>query len=364
LSGSSEREELNTLLLRMVHFLATRRHFVFTAAVHDVHLVGPHAPRRAGRVHGRVAATHHGNALSQIHGGLLAREVESLHQIYAGEKLVCAAHAVEVLTGDIHEHGRARTGCQEDGAVIIGQKFVDGDGTAHQRVQGKLHAHGAQFRDFFLHDGLRQAELGDAVNQHAARLVERFKNCNRMPQLREMTRRRETRRPRPDNRHLASGRLHLHAFNGQRIAPLEIRHEPLQRADRHRLALLAHHAHAFALVLLRTNTPANAGQAVRRADALDGAGEIALGNLADEPGDVDGNRAAFHAQRALALNAAVRLGPGRLLVEPDGHFFKTLGAVMGVQRRHLMALNLQAFGYVHGNIYDSLDSWSAPAAGF
>src|SRR6185503_8599944 len=69
-------------------------------------------------------------------------------------------------------------------------------------------------------------------------------------------------------------------------------HESLQRADGHRLALLAADAESLALRLLGTDPPGHAGQRVVAEQRIRRARQVALGQALDEAGDVDAYRAA------------------------------------------------------------------------
>ena len=125
-----------------------------SAAVHHVHL-GAQPLGAAGGVHGHVAAADHGHGLAlQVHDGRVAVLAVGLHQVDTGQELVGGIDALQVLAGDIHEHGQARAGTDEHRlkAVLLHQ-LVDGDGAAHHGVRLHLDAHGLQSVHFLLDDG-------------------------------------------------------------------------------------------------------------------------------------------------------------------------------------------------------------------
>ena len=155
----------------MVHFLGTRRHLVAAAAVHHGH-VGAQALRRARGVHGHVAAAHHHALLAGVHRRLVLGEQIRLHEVHAGQQLACHRHAVEALALDAQVAGQARARAHEHGVeAAVLHELIDVVQLAHQRVHLERHALVAQLRHLALHEVLRQAELGDAVGQHAAHLV-------------------------------------------------------------------------------------------------------------------------------------------------------------------------------------------------
>ena len=155
----------------MVHFLGARRHLVAAAAVHHGH-VGAQALRRARGVHGHIAAAHHHALLAGVHRRLVLGEQIRLHEVHAGQQLACHRHAVETLALDAQVAGQARARAHEHGVeAAVLHELVDVVELAHQRVHLERHALVAQLRHLALHEVLRQAELGDAVGQHAAHLV-------------------------------------------------------------------------------------------------------------------------------------------------------------------------------------------------
>ena len=99
-------------------------------------------------------------------------EAERLHQVDPSEEFVGAVDAVEVLSQDVEEVRQAGARTDEHAVDTAVEQLVDGDGLADEDVQPDVHTHLPQLVDLRPHDLLRQAELRDAVDEHAAGLVE------------------------------------------------------------------------------------------------------------------------------------------------------------------------------------------------
>ena len=95
--------------------------------------------------------------------------------------------------------------------------------------------------------------------------------------------------------------------HGVDVLAVPVGDKALQTADGDRLALHAAHALGLALRLLRTDTAGERGQRVRGGDDLIGRSEIALGDLGNELGDADVDRAAADAGHLRAVETAERL---------------------------------------------------------
>jgi hypothetical protein len=128
-----------------------------------------------------------------------------MHQVDARQEFVRRIDAVQVLAGNAHELRQARAGADEHRVVaFFFHQFVDGDGASHDDVGFKHDAHGAHVIDLLANDLLRQAELGNAIHQHAADLVQRFENVNLVSLLDQIARRGQARRAAADDGYLLS----------------------------------------------------------------------------------------------------------------------------------------------------------------
>ena len=330
-----EQLELHFLLHGVVDLLLTGGDLLHAAAVDDVDLLGAHALGAAGGIHGHVAGANDGDLLVVLDGGVVIVPV-GLHQVDAGQVLVGGVHAQQALAGDAQEPGQTGTGAQEHGLeALVGEQLVHGDGPADDGVGDHLHAQSLQPRHFPGHDGLGQTELGDAVNQHAAGLVEQLVNGDVVAHAGQVARAGQTGGAGAHHRHpvtVAHGLLWLGGLIG--VGGVPVGHEPLQAADAHALALLAPDALALALVLLGADPAAHGGQGVGGGDDLVCLFKFAGGDPVDELGDPDVHRAALHAQRLLALEAASGLVHGHLLGVAQGHLFKVLVAYQRLLLRH------------------------------
>ena len=277
----------------MVDLLAAGGHFRFAPSVDDISLLGAEALGAAGGVHGHIAAADNGGAFPHFNGGIGMRKVISFHQIGAGQKLIGAVYAVEVFSGDLHEIGQTGTAADVDGVeTVIGLQLIQRQHFADDHIALDVHALIFQGFDLFFHQLFGEAELGDAVDQHAAGLVESFKDRHLIAQLDEISGHGETAGAAADDGDFfAVGfRFFRRGFSpGHGV----IGTEPLQTADGHRLALFASDALSFALAFLRADTAADGRQGVGIVNDLIGFIEVAFLHLGDEFGDphIDGTAA-------------------------------------------------------------------------
>ena len=286
----------------MVLLFQTGGHFGLTTAVDDIHVLRAQTHCAAGGVHGHVAAADHRHSLGLDDGGIGFLGV-SLHQVGTGQIFVGGQNALQRLAGDVHEHGQTRAGTDEHGLVAHLEQLVNGQNPADDHVGHDLDALGFQLPDLVGHDGLGQTELGDAVNQHAAGSVQRFKNGDLIALLGKVAGAGQTGRAGTHHGHLdavGDGLL----GHGVDVLPVPVGNEPLQTADGDAFALDAPDALALALALLRADTAGQGGQGVGGCNDLVSGLEIALMHLGDELGDADVDGAALHALGLLAVQAA------------------------------------------------------------
>ena len=232
------------------------------------------------------------------------------HQVDAREVLVGRVDALEVLAGDVEEHRQAGAVGDEDG-VVVGGDLVDGDGAPDDDVALDLHAQMAQVLDLAVDDRLGQTELGDAVAKHAAGVVQGLEDVHLVAHAGQLAGGREAARAGADDGDAEAG-LRGRRRLGRHVLRRPVGHEALQPADGHRLALLAAHADALALDLLRADAAGGGRQRVVHAQDLGRLGEVALGHGLEELGDAHAHRAALHAGLVLAGDAALGLFDGAL----------------------------------------------------
>ena len=313
-----ERLDLDTLVLRVVDLLGASRHLRLGAAIEHHGPCGAEAQRGADRVERGVAAADHGHVLpaAVVDRLVVLGKAVRLHQVHAGEELVGGVDAVQVLARDVEELRQARSGRDEDGVVaLLLHQLVDRDAASDDHVRLEADAHLLQVADFPAHDVLREPKLGDAVDEHAADLVERLEHGDVVALLHQVAGGSErggaaahAGDPLP-----AGGRARRQTELARLRLP--VGDEAFEVADRERAELPAHHAGALALVLLRADAPGDRGQHVVLAHLGCRGAVVPLEHELDELADLDPDRAALLAGRLLALDAAQGFGPGLRRIE-------------------------------------------------
>src|SRR5512135_2369215 len=310
--------ELDPLLLRVVDLLDPGGHLLLRAAVDEVHVLRPHPLRRARRVHRHVTAADDRDVRRLVQRGVGLGEPIRLHQVRTGQVLVRRVDPDKVLPRDVHEVRKSRARADEDGVEpLLLEQFVDGDRLADDRVAFQLRAQFPDVLHLGLHDLLWEAEFGDAVHEHPARLVQRFEDRHVVPDLDEVTRDGQPRGARPDHRDALARRL---PDPGDLDVPgdaLEVGDEPFETPDGHRLPLLPEDARHLALFLLGTDAAAHRGEGVGLLDFSSRLDEFSPRHKVDELGDLDADGAPLHALRVLALDAAGRLQYGEVRGQPE-----------------------------------------------
>ncbi len=274
----------------MVHLFGAGREFGFAAPVDDCRL-GTQSLGGAHGVHRHVAAAHYDYLAARLDGRVVVG-VEGTHQVGAGQEFVGRDHAVEVLARNTHETGQSGARTDENGVEsLLVEQGVDRQGAADDDVGLDGYAQPAQGVDLALHDPrLRQTELGNAVDQHAAHLVQRLEDVHLVARLSQVAGAGQTGRTAADHGDAAAvarGGRHL-GFVFQR----PVAHVALQLADGYRFALDAQDAGPFALRLLRADASADRRQrAVSRDDGRCCCHPAVL-QFADEIGNPDADGAA------------------------------------------------------------------------
>ena len=147
------------------------RHLGFGAAIDQSGRARAEAAGGADGVHGGVAAADYDYvAIAAVVDRLIVfRDLVGAHEIDAGEKFVGGVDAVEVFAGNAEKDGQTRAGGDKDRVVaLVAHQLVERNALADDDVGFELDAHAAEVVDFFFHDRLGQAELGDAVDEDAA----------------------------------------------------------------------------------------------------------------------------------------------------------------------------------------------------
>ena len=333
--------EFDALLLRVVDLLAAGGHFGLAAAVDEVDLLRAEPEGHARGVHRDVAAAEHGDLLPVPEGRVrLAFEIR-LHEVRARQVLVRREDAVQVLALDAHELREACARADEDGveAVLLHQ-VTQLARVADDVVRVDRHADLPKPFDLVLDDGLRETEFGDAVDEHAAALVERLEHRDAVAGLGAVRRAGDGGGTRTDDGDALPGlRGTDERFLGVRLAR-EIGAETLDAADGdglvHALEELAHRAELLALLLLGADTSAHRRKKGGLLDDPERAREVPGGHLREEAGDVDCNGATLHTGLGGALEAARRLTLRHLGRVAEGDFVHVVGADRRILLGHLL----------------------------
>ena len=85
--GVVKGEELDALLLGVLHLFQSGRHLCLAPTISDEHTLGTQALGRAAAVHSGIAATHYHHALRFLDGRSILR-VAGIHEVDARQVLV------------------------------------------------------------------------------------------------------------------------------------------------------------------------------------------------------------------------------------------------------------------------------------
>ena len=266
------------------------------------------------RVHGNVAAAEHHDVLALADRGVVDGEVVRVHEVGAGEVLVGAVHAGQVLARNLEEAGETGAHSEVQGVkALLIEELVGVEQAAGDGVVLEVHAELLQAVDLALDDLLGQAELGDAVGQHAAASEEGLEHGDVEALTGELAGAGDAGGAGAHDGDLLTVLGLAHRSAADLIG--HVAHHALELTDGHGLALAAEDALALTLVLLRAHAATDGGQQVVALDGLERPGPVLVADLGDEAGDVHADGAALHAQGLLAVEATVGLGDGVFLGE-------------------------------------------------
>ena len=182
--------------------------------------------------------------------------------------------------------------------------LLDGEQASDQRVAFEPDAKLAQVGDFRVDHGVGQAEVRNAVAQHAAGQVERFIHRDVAAGLRHVGGAGHAGGAGADDADAEAVGVDVRLL-APALGDGSVADPAFQPADRHRFQRFADGADALALVFLRADAAADRGQQVGASDHVVGAAQVFRDELLDEAGDVDADRAAGDAGRVGAHQAAV-----------------------------------------------------------
>ena len=171
--------ELDTLFLRVLDLFLSRGHFGLAAAVDEIDFLRAEPEGHAACVHRDISAAKDCDLLAVPERSVgIAFEV-GLHEVRARQILVRRKDAVEVLAFDPHELRKPRARADENGveAILLDEVLQLARAADHEVVLD-LDAELLDRLDLVPDDRLREAELGDAVDENAAAAVERLEHRN------------------------------------------------------------------------------------------------------------------------------------------------------------------------------------------
>ena len=170
-TGAVRVTKSHTLLLGVVDLLVPGRHLLLGAAVDDRRRLRSEADGGAHRVHRRVAAAEHGDPLVRGRRRPACRTSGQvrLHQVDPGEELVGRVDADQVLARDVHEARQPGSDADEDGIEPSSSSSSMVSTMPMTALVSNVTPSFVELLDLGVDDLLGQAELGDPVDEHAAR---------------------------------------------------------------------------------------------------------------------------------------------------------------------------------------------------
>ena len=251
-----------------------------------------------------------------------------MHQVAARQQLVRGEHAVQRLAGNPHEARVARAGADEHRLEPhLLDHLLDAEQPPDQRIALEAHAELRQLLDLRVHDRIRQAEVGDAVLEHAARLVEGLVHRDVATCLGHVGGAGHAGGAGAHDADAESAGLDVRDV-GPAFLDREVADPALQPPDRHGFEGLAHRADALALALLRADAAADRGQQVGGRDHVIRTPVVTLGDLLNEVRNRDVYRTTAHAGLLRAHQATLGLEL-RVLDEVSAvHFLEVARALL------------------------------------
>ncbi len=228
-----------------------------------------------------------------------------------------------MLTRHVEEPWQSGTTADEHAQEARIAQLLERRRLADHEVGDEPPAEAADLRHDVVDQLVRQTELGDAVPQHPAELVERLEHGDREALGGEQVGRDQARRTRAHDRHRRPYSLLPRIV--QALEPrgkadrvgelLPLGQEPLELADAHRLLV---DAHALALQLLRAHAAGDVRQRVARLQHLERLAEPAFADQLEHRRDVD-----LYGAAALGLDMAR---------DEHAQLARRLGALLVTQR--------------------------------
>ena len=163
------------------------RQLFLTSAIDNMNLRSQ-TQRCSGRVHCHVAAAYYRH-LPAVHNGCAGILVKSFHQIASGQILIGGKYTVGILSRNSHELRQTGSRTDKHGfKPFLLNQLVNRYRFPHHYIGLYLHPKSFHIFDFFCHHVLlRKTEFRNSINQHASRLMQRFKNSHFISHLSQIS---------------------------------------------------------------------------------------------------------------------------------------------------------------------------------
>ena len=286
-------QKIHAVSLGQLIFVAERRHFLFAPPVDEVHGLRAQAPRGRDHVNRGVSRADASHSPANGH-------MRKWLRLCGFDKFQRAAHAVQVLAGNIHGPRLSEAHSNEDGVEIFFES-LEADVLSDFHILAECNAQRFHHLHFPQRIGDARFVRRDAVGVQTAGKFPPVEYGHAITFTRQMRRARERCGPRTNAGHAAPIRLaRLEQLN---LAVQHMVHsEPLQPADLDGLlAFLDHDARALAQDFGGTNSSATFAQNIRFEDHARRPAHIARHDALDETGHIDPRRARLNARSIEAI---------------------------------------------------------------
>ena len=214
----------------------------------------------SGCIHSNVAAADYNSFLCLVNRCVIII-AESIHEIVAGQVLICGENAVRIFTRNTHEHRKTSTGSDENSLItFLLDQVIKRNRSADDNVRNDLDAEAFNILDFLCDDLLfRKTEFRDAVGQNAAGFMKCLIDRYIISHLGKIACACKTCRAGTDDCDLMTV-FDLRSLWFDSILFCAVSYKTLELSDGDRFGLQTADALSFTLGLLRANTAADSGK--------------------------------------------------------------------------------------------------------
>ena len=337
-NGRSQPLEPHAFLLGMFDFFHAGWAFLTRAAIEAIDFFRAGSQGDPERIHCGIAGADDSHALAEAEGRVVGREVRRAHQVAARKQLVGGEDTVKRFAVDTHEARVAGTRADKDGVEAeFVEHLLDREQAPNQCIALDLHAQRLEVLKLGIENFVGEAELGDAVPQHATGLVQRLEDRDLASGLGHVRGTGHAGRARADDADVEAVGFDVRYIPPPGLDGL-VTDPAFEAADGHRLVFRADGANAFALVFLGAHAPADGREQRRLRENVVGAAIVLVADLLNEAGNVDGNGTRRHAFRFGTHQAPFAFEQRVFQPEAECDFVKIMGAFDRVLDRHLGAV--------------------------